>query len=157
MIRAVFWGVAAAPAFALIAWRFWMLALAPFGAHPLWSRGPLNVSEAAAVRDEGGIVYRSMRGEDLNVKRLVRRGVIMSVPLYVTPLEAAVIIRRESVVALLFEEGAVADPPTWTRLRCLAADVRASDVIRLLETKRPAGASAACPPPTEDWWKSLER
>ena len=116
----------------------------PFGYDPLWAVEPLTLPEAAALHDNGEAVRLMMNGADPNTPGLVRANFARSTPAVLTPLEAAVAIRRADMVQLLLEHGARLDAPTWTRLFCFAKVVDAGDVSALLEARRPTAASASC-------------
>ncbi len=81
---------------------------------------PSSMAEAAGYRDSAEIVRRAGLGEDPNRPGLVRipRRLDRATPL--TPLEAAVISERTFTITLLRNEGAVLDPATLRRLRCIA-------------------------------------
>jgi len=113
------------------------------GWDPIWYSEPLSLPEAAGLRDNAEIVRLIQHGADPNAPGVVRAGFVKSNAITLTPLEAAVGIRREDTVALLLDEGATMDAATWTRLTCFARQERAGDVVRLLESRRPADADAA--------------
>ena len=58
----------------------------------------------------------------------VRAGFARNEAQMLTPLEAAVGIRRGDMVEVLLENGARMDAATWTRLICFADVVEAGDV-----------------------------
>lgn len=135
-------GVAfAVPGVILAAASALALTAAVFGAHPMWHQGALNLSEAAAARDEAEIVRLIAAGEDPNLRRDVRGGIIDDDPVRLTPLEAAVAQSDASVIYGLFTHGAVLDGESWNLLRCLA---RGDDVRGALDMYRPAGIELRC-------------
>ena len=123
------------------------------GWDPIWYSEPLSLPEAAGLRDNGEIVRLIQRGADPNAPGVVRAGFVKSNAITLTPLEAAVGIRREDTVKLLLDQGATMDGATWTRLICFARQEHADDVARLLESRRPAGVADAneCARVTTPW------
>ena len=116
----------------------------PFGVDPMWYVEPVTLPEAAALRDNGEVIRLIGLGADPNETGTVRAGFVHSEAQMLTPLEAAVGIRRGDMVDLLLENGARIDAATWTRLICFADVVKAGDVRALLEQRRPQDASASC-------------
>ena len=114
-----------------------------FGFDPIWYSEPLTLPEAASLRANAEIVRLIQHGADPSAPGVVRAGYIKSNAITLTPLEAAVGIRREDTVKLLLDSGAAMDVATWTRLICFARQEHAGDVERLLDSRRPAGAGAA--------------
>lgn len=121
-----------------------MFAALPFGIDPAWYVEPVTLPEAAALRDNGEVMRLIGLGADPNKPGTVRAGFAHNEEKMLTPLEAAVGIRRGDMVELLLENGAQMDAATWTRLLCFADVVRAGDVRALLERRRPQDASASC-------------
>jgi hypothetical protein len=104
------------------------------GIEPLWRIDPVTMSEAAALRD-GATVIRLIRdGGDPNAPAAVRAEIVAQKPLLLTPLEAAIRERREEVVEILLEHGAM-HPRGADALRCLAAAVGADGVAALLDQR----------------------
>ena len=68
--------VAAAPAALLALTRVVFLVLAVWDVHPFWRWEPLNLAEAAALRDGGEVARLLAEGEDPNATYRVRRGVV---------------------------------------------------------------------------------
>jgi hypothetical protein len=120
------------------------LAAALVGAHPRWPVQDLNLSEAAAVRDTATVARLLDAGEDANGRRLVRDGLLEGVAQRVTPLEAAVSIRRPEIVRLLVAHGARPGAQDWVRLRCYVQRHQYDDIATELEAVRPADASFEC-------------
>ena len=100
---------AAAPAIALTVARLAMLLAALAGAHPFWRVEPLNLAEAAALRDAGEVARLIASGQDPNGTYTVRAGVLGSDPAPLTPVAAAMAARRGEIVTLLIDAGAT--PP----------------------------------------------
>ena len=121
-----------------------MFTALPFGVDPLWYVEPVTLPEAAALRDDGEVMRLIGLGADPNEAGTVRAGFAHNEAQMLTPLEAAVGIRRADMVEVLFENGAQMDAATWTQLLCFADVVGAGDVRALLEQRRPQDASASC-------------
>jgi hypothetical protein len=107
--RALLLAVAGPPLVLTLA-RLVMLAAALVGGHPFWQFRPMNLSEAAAVRDGGEIVRLIAAGHDPNKAYPVRPGYLSSDTVTVTPVEAAMAVRRGEIVSLLIDEGATPPP-----------------------------------------------
>ena len=112
------------------------------GAPPFWHGGPLTLSEAAALRDQGEVSRLTASGADPNAVYELRPGVLAASSL--TPLEAAVGARRAEMVELLMLRGANVDEAGWRRLHCFALETGAADVVQVLERYTPANATASC-------------
>ena len=79
----------AAPGLLLSAVLALFLALAAATAHPMWRWEPLNLSEAAALRDAGEVARLLDEGRDPNRAYVVRAGLLSEQPLELTPMQAA--------------------------------------------------------------------
>jgi hypothetical protein len=121
-----------------------LLAGIPFGVDPVWAVEPVTLPEAAALHDNGEVVRLIMRGDDPNRAGTVRANFVRTEPAVLTPLEAAVAIRRADMVQVLLDNGASLDAGTWTRLFCFATVVDAGEVRALLNDRRPERASESC-------------
>ena len=132
------------PGALLIAVTAAMFTALPFGIDPLWHVEPVTLPEAAALRDNGEVVRLIGLGADPNEAGIVRQYFAHNEAHVLTPLEAAVSIRRAGIVDLLLEHGARLDAETWAQLICFADVVEAEDVRALLEQRRPQGAPATC-------------
>ncbi len=139
------------PGALLIAATAAMFAALPFGFDPMWYVEPVTLPEAAALRDNGEVMRLIGLGADPNEAGTVRAGFAHREAQVLTPLEAAVAIRRADMVEVLLENGAVMDVATWTRLICFADVVEAGDVRALLEQRRPQDASASCEGARTPW------
>lgn len=139
------------PGALLIAATAAMFAALPFGVDPMWYVEPVTLPEAAALRDNGEVMRLIGLGADPNEAGTVRAGFAHREAQVLTPLEAAVAIRRADMVEVLLENGAVMDATTWTRLTCFAGVVEAGDVRTLLEQRRPKDASATCEGAQTPW------
>lgn len=121
------------------------LSLSMSGDNPLWRTEPLNLSEAAALRDRGEVARLLAAGDDPRAARPVRGGFLYQEPVTLTPTEAAVLADRPEILQLLLDYGLVLDGEDWNRVWCAAF----SDEIRdLLEPVRPANVVPACAPDT---------
>jgi hypothetical protein len=98
--------VAMVPALVLAAARIVFLVLATWGLHPFWLWEPLNLAEAAALRDRGEVARLLTEGADPNATYRVRRGIIRRSEVQMTPLGAARSARRDDVVEILVDAGA---------------------------------------------------
>lgn len=98
--------IAAAPAALLALTRVVFLVLAVWDVHPFWRWEPLNLAEAAALRDRGEVARLLAEGEDPNATYRVRRGVVRSYAMQMTPMAAALAARRDEIVQLLLDGGA---------------------------------------------------
>ena len=103
--------VAIVPAAVLAAVRVVFLVLAAWGLHPFWMWEPLNLAEAAALRDRGEVTRLLAEGADPDATYLVRRGFIGNYALKLTPMAAAHAARRDEIVQILLDGGATPDQP----------------------------------------------
>jgi hypothetical protein len=97
---------AMAPAALLALTRVVFLVLAIWDIHPFWLWEPLNLAEAAALRDRGEVARLLAEGQDPNATYRVRRGFARSYPAQLTPMAAALAARRDEIVQLLLDGGA---------------------------------------------------
>lgn len=86
--------------------RVVFLVLSLAGLHPFWMWEPLNLAEAAALRDRGEVSRLLAEGSDPNAVYLVRRGFVRSYPMKMTPIAAAMAARRDEIVQILVDGGA---------------------------------------------------
>ena len=92
------------------------------GARPFAEPPFDNVSEAAAFGDAAGVLAFIARGDDVNRRWGTRADLFDSRgPMTVTALEAAILMRRAEMVALLLRRGA--RPDNARALACLAQAV----------------------------------
>jgi hypothetical protein len=103
--------VAMLPAALLTVARAAFLVLSVWGLHPFWLWEPLNLAEAAALRDRGEVARLLAEGQDPNAVYRVRRRVVRDYAMQLTPIEAARATRREEIVQLLVDAGARLEPP----------------------------------------------
>jgi hypothetical protein len=102
-----------APALVPVALGLLSLALVlagAFGKNPLWTEAELNLSEAAALRDQAAVLRRLAANDDIAARYLVRAGPIAGRDQWLTPVEAAIHEDRVEVLELLFANGAPASP-----------------------------------------------
>jgi hypothetical protein len=86
--------------------RVVFLVLAVWDVHPFWRWEPLNLAEAAALRDRGEVARLLAERQDPNATYRVRRGFIRDYPVEMTPMAAAVAARRDEIVQILLDGGA---------------------------------------------------
>ena len=98
--------VAMIPPALLAVARVVFLVLAVWDVHPFWLWEPLNLAEAAALRDRGEVARLLAEGQDPNATYRVRRGFIRDYPVEMTPMAAAVAARRDEIVQILLDGGA---------------------------------------------------
>jgi hypothetical protein len=103
--------VAMIPPALLALTRVVFLVLAVWGVHPFWLPAPLNLAEAAALRDRGEVARLLAEGKDPNATYRVRRGVVRRYAMEMTPIEAALATRRDEIVQLLLDSGATPHMP----------------------------------------------
>jgi hypothetical protein len=103
--------VAAAPAALLALVRAAFLVLSLWDLHPFWLWEPLNLAEAAALRDRGEVARLLAEGQDPNAIYRVRRGMVERYPVEITPMAAALSARRDEIVELLLDAGATPHTP----------------------------------------------
>jgi hypothetical protein len=103
--------VAMVPAALLALMRVVFLVLAAFGVHPFWLNEPLNLAEAAALRDRGEVARLLAEGQDPNATYRIRRGFVQDYPVQMTPMAAARAARRDEIVQILLDGGATPQSP----------------------------------------------
>jgi hypothetical protein len=122
---------------------FWSLGLCvatAVGANPFWREQPVNISEAAALRDSASVVRSIARGADPFAPHTVRAGALFDRTVTLTPLEAAVAARRAEVVEAILSARPV-DGMAWSRAQCLAASVPDEDIREVVTAHRPEGVA----------------
>jgi hypothetical protein len=103
--------VAMIPPALLALTRVIFLVLALWDVHPFWLPEPLNLAEAAALRDRGEVARLLAEGQDPNATYRVRRGMVRDYAMQMTPMAAAMAARRDEIVQLLLDGGAKPQPP----------------------------------------------
>jgi hypothetical protein len=119
------------------------LTLSVNGANPIWRTEPLNLAEAAALRDRGEVARLLAAGADARASRPVRGGFLYKDQTTLTPAEAAVLADRPEILQLLLDYGLVLDGVHWSRVWCAAPS---DDIREVLEPVRPPDTVAACAP-----------
>jgi hypothetical protein len=142
---------AALPGIVLTAWSALLMLGAAIGSHPLWRVEPLNLSEAAAMRDEATVVQLIASGEDPYARRQVRADLLFNDRVELTPLEAAIAGGRTEIVEIILFSSPRPAPAEWTRLRCLSDLEGARNINDVLDWYRPESATLACDGVTRPW------
>lgn len=142
---------AALPAVALVLVSMALLVSAAAGRHPRLTRLPMNMSEAAAMRDGATIIRLIDEGEDPHAARPIAAGMLFGRPVTLTPLEAAIAARRAEVVDILLWRTNGADAQTVARARCLAQRDGDADISRVLERYASGGPEPECSGITLPW------
>jgi hypothetical protein len=121
------------------------------GWKPFWPEPAMNVSEAAGVSNAGEVVRLIVvEGQDPNRAWPVRAGMLGSAPVTLTPLDAAIVIRREELVPLLVRHGVrlPESPAERTALICRAMAFEAAAIVELLlKTGDGSDPRDTCPKP----------
>ena len=126
---------------ALVAlWSLGLCAMTLAGASPYWTEQPVNVSEAAALRDAATVVNLIHRGVDPSRPYPVPAGRLFDRAITVTPLEAAVAARRPEVVDAILSARSL-DAAGWTAAVCLARSVPDEDIGQVVAAHQPEGAA----------------
>ena len=126
---------------ALVAlWSLGLCAMTLAGANPYWTEEPVNISEAAALRDAATVVNLIHRGVDPRQSYPVPAGRLFDRAVTVTPLEAAVAARRPEVVFAILSTRPL-DAAGWTAAACLARSVPDRDMWQVVAAYRPEGAA----------------
>jgi hypothetical protein len=128
-----------------------MLLRALVGPHPLWRAEPLNLSEAAAVRDPATVARLMKHGEDPYLRRDVRADLLFNDRRELTPLESAIASRRADVVEVILTSAPPPEPSEWSRLRCLAMLEDDDELGEALDRFKPATAVVDCTSVTRPW------
>jgi hypothetical protein len=140
------------PAWPILAVAALMLAGLVGTATLAWRPGEFNIAEAAALHDAGEVQRLLWLGADPRAPQRVRGMLVRrAADLHLTPMEAAVMRRRDDVALVLLSAGAVAHAGEAARLRCLAIVAGGPDIARLLEERfaLPDDECPAVPPPWE--------
>jgi hypothetical protein len=117
------------------------LMLGAGGNNPVWRSEPLNLAEAAALRDIGEVARLLSQGADPRAERHVRAGFLYTYPARLTPMDAAVRGDRPEIVQLLLDSGLALDADTWRRAWCTAST---DEMRRTLIAAQVPGSSRAC-------------
>jgi hypothetical protein len=151
VVRRLIPAVAALPAALLGVMTAGMLLRALAGTHPLWRVEPLNLSEAAALRDPATVARLIGHGEDPYLRREVRADLLFNDRTELTPLEAAIASGRAEVLEIILGSAPPPEPEVWSRARCLATLEGDEDLGAVLDRFRPASAVLDCNGITRPW------
>ncbi len=141
-VRGRYWPVRLASLPVLVLTAAWVVALGATvaGTNPMWRVEPLNLSEAAALRDGGEVARLMALGAAPGAAYRIRAGFLFSRPVMMTPLDAAIAAGRPEIVQLLLDSGLSLDRMAWTRAWCAAGD----DSRRVLDAARQGGHPPKC-------------
>jgi hypothetical protein len=118
-------------------------------ASPFWPDPQMTLSEAAGIGNAGEVV-RLITAErhDPNLAWPVREGILGPAEI-VTPLEAAVAVRRTELVPVLVRHGAAVprSGPARVALVCRAVAAAAAPEMVEMLTKMTGGSSVSCGQP----------
>jgi hypothetical protein len=128
-----------------------MLLRALVGPHPMWRVEPVNLSEAAALRDMATVVQLMRRGEDPYQKREVRADLLFNDRTELTAFEAAIASGRSEVMRVILASATRPDAAAWNHLRCLSQLEEADDINELLDQYKPEPAVLGCDGVTRPW------
>lgn len=104
----------------------------------LWPARDETLSEAAATRNKAEAARLIAMGEDPNRPARVRKGLLPGdESRVVTPIEAAVAVRRPDMVQMLLDYGASLDAGQIRDLRCFSERLEDSDLRVFLERLAP--------------------
>jgi hypothetical protein len=151
VVRRLIAFVTALPAALLGVMTAGMLLRALVGPHPLWRAEPLNLSEAAAVRDPATVARLMSHGEDPYLRREVRADLLFNNRNEMTPLEAAIASGRADVVEIILTSAPPPEPSEWSHLRCLATLDDDEGLVEALDRFKPASAVVDCTGVTRPW------
>jgi ankyrin repeat protein len=132
---------AALPPAMLIGFTAVALVLAFAGRHPMWPISHPNLTEAAATRDAATVMLLIREGDDPNVARPVRAGILDRGAVRATPLEAALRERRLEIVDILLRHGAVLSETERIDFTCAARARGDEDFVRYFEAR---GGAVVC-------------
>ena len=123
------------------------------GSPPWWRVDPVNMSEAAALRDQATVVRLMANGEDPYVRREIRADLLFDNRVDLTALEAGIAAHRSEIVdIILFFARTPPDGTAWAYLRCLAQLEGDEDVTEVVDRYRPQSATTpACDDVKRPW------
>jgi hypothetical protein len=128
-----------------------MLIRALSGTHPLWRVEPVNLSEAAALRDQATVVQLIRHGDDPYQRREVRADLLFNDRAELTAFEAAIASGRAEVMEALLWSAPKPAPAEWNRLRCLSQLQETDDIDEVLDRYKPESAVLECSGVTRPW------
>jgi len=132
-IRAV-----ALPAAAWVLFCMVWLLLAALGVPARVDGRSMNLTEAAAVSSHADAARLLGEGADPNARARLRAGLVKNVETVMTPLEAATGAIRTGPLKMLVDHGATIDQANYIVLWCAATSRNNQDMLRFLESRRPA-------------------
>lgn len=103
----------------------------------LWPARDETLSEAAATRNKAEAARLIAMGDDPNRPARVRPGLLGGESRVITPIEAAVAVRRPDMVQMLLDYGASLDAAQLRDLRCFSERLEDSDLRVFLERLTP--------------------
>jgi hypothetical protein len=151
VVRRLIVAAAAAPAAYLGLLTAGMLLRALVGTHPLWRVEPVNLSEAAALRDQATVVQLIRRGDDPYQRREVRADLLFNDRAELTAFEAAIASGRAEVMEAILWSVPRPAPAEWNRLRCLSKLQETDDIDEVLDRYKPESAVLDCNGITRPW------
>jgi len=151
VVRRLTVAVAALPPAMLGVLTAGMLLRALFGTHPMWRAEPVNLSEAAAVRDQATVVQLMRRGDDPYQRREVRADLLFNDRAELTAFEAAIASGREEIMEILLWSAPRPTAGEWNRLRCLSKLQETDDIDEVLDRYKPESAVLECSSVTRPW------
>ena len=151
MVRRLTIAAAALPAAFLGILTAGMLIRALGGTHPLWRVEPVNLSEAAALRDQATVVQLIRRGDDPYQRREVRADLLFNDRAELTAFEAAIASGRAEVMDVILWSASKPGPAEWNRLRCLSQLQETDDIDEVLDRYKPESAVLECRGVTRPW------
>jgi hypothetical protein len=120
-------------------------------ANPHWEESPVNLTEAAALRDAATVLRLMAGGADPHQRYELRRDLVFNEPATMTPFEGAIATGRTEVASLMLWTGYRVDAPEWRQLRCLAQLQNNDDIGALLDKVKPTGEPLNCDGVTRPW------
>ena len=151
MVRRLTLTAAVLPAMFLGILTAGMLIRALSGTHPLWRVEPVNLSEAAALRDQATVVQLIRHGDDPYQRREVRADLLFNDRAELTAFEAAIASGRAEVMEALLWSAPKPAPTEWNRLRCLSQLQETDDIDEVLDRYKPESAVLECSGVTRPW------
>ncbi len=124
------------------------------GSPSWWQVDPVNISEAAALRDRATVVRMMANGESPYVRHEIRKDLVFNNSVELTAIEAGIATHRSEVVdIILFSARTPPDDATWAHLRCLAQLESDEDVTEVMNRYRPEPAAAPVCDGVERTWR----
>jgi hypothetical protein len=121
------------------------------GDHPLWRVEPVNLSEAAALRDQATVARMIGEGEDAYARREIRADLLFNDRAELTPVEAAIAAGRAEMVEIIMWAAPRPAPAVWVRLRCLSQLEGTEDIDEVLDRYQPESTALNCDGVTLPW------